>query len=135
MTALSLSAAEQLRDKLQAALDAKKWKWVAAPEEPANVNRQRFGAVWRTRLAAASNGRLDTELVINIYGAKAAPGEATERELDDALDQVLLVLQAQPGIKFQEATRVVFKEVFAGWDVRFSVNHNNFYAEQVRKNG
>lgn len=131
-----LSAAEQLAATLAASLPktgAKGWAWKAAPETPANVTRKRFGAVWRTSLEPAPNGRLATHLNLDLYGAKALPGEATERELDDMLDAVLLVLQKVPNLKFAKADRATFAEVFAGWQVQVTINHNNYYAEEVRR--
>jgi hypothetical protein len=133
VTALeALSAAEQLAETLRTALLKTKWTWKAAPEVPANVTRKRFGAVWRTKIEPAAQGRLDTHLTLDLYGAKAAPGEATERELDDMLDAVLLVIQGVPGLRFLSADRATFAEAFAGYQVQVSINHNNYYAERIR---
>lgn len=135
MTALpSLSAAEQLRDHLVAELGTK-WTWTACPDTPANVTRgKRWGAVWRTHLEP-SGGRLATALTLQVYAAKAAVSEATEHELDDVLDAVMLALQKVPGLRFQKATRVVFAEAFAGWEIETTKEHNNYYAETVRREG
>ncbi|AYN57557.1 tail terminator [Arthrobacter phage Corgi] len=127
----ALSAAEQLRDKFQAALT--NWTWKAAPEPPGNVTRKRYGVIWRTGLGKGSrDGRLVTKMQINIYAARTA-GEALERELDDALDDVLLELQRISDVRFQEATRVTFAETFPGWEVLLEIEHNNYYAAAVRQ--
>lgn len=128
----SLSAAEQLRDKLQLAL-GKSWLWKAAPEPPANVTRKRYAVVWRTGLGPSPRGsRLVTRLQINVYASKTA-GEALERELDDSLDKVLLALQRIQDVKVGECERVTFAETFPGWEIKLEIEHNNYYAAAVRQ--
>jgi hypothetical protein len=125
------SAAEQLRDRFQAALPG--WTWKAAPEPPSNVTRKRYGVIWRTGLGPGPRGgRLVTKLQVNIYAARTS-GEALERDLDDALDEVLLEVQRTPNIKFTGADRVTFQDTFPGWEITLENEHNNYYAAAARQ--
>ncbi|AYN55948.1 tail terminator [Arthrobacter phage Noely] len=128
----SLSAAEQLRDKL-AADTGSGWLWKAAPVPPENVTRKRYACIWRTGLGKGPrDGRLVTKLQVNIYASRTA-GEALERELDDSLDQVLLALQRVRDVRLGDCTRVTFADTFPGWEILLEIEHNNYYAAAVRQ--
>jgi hypothetical protein len=125
------------RETLAAAVLAAQPEWTVReyPWRPKQVAPgQAAVAVWRSDLEAASPLALRHVLTVNLYCSKT-DGAAAEAEADDALDQLLLVIQATPGLEWSRAERHVFDNTFTGWQITASGVSTNVYRQAVLAGG
>lgn len=137
MTAVLPPQGPTPRETLAAAVVAAQPDWTvrAYPWKPKQVAPgQAAVAVWRSDLELASALAVRHTLTVNLYCSKT-DGDAAEAEADDALDQLLLVIQATPGLEWSRAERHVFENVFSGWQITASGTSNNVYRQAVLAGG
>ena len=125
------------REILAAAVAAAQASWTVKdyPWKPRQVAPGEAAvSVWRSDLELVSALAVKHTLTVNLYVSKTE-GAAAEAEADDALDQLLLVIQGTPGLEWTRAERHVFENVFSGWQITASGTSNNVYRQAVLAGG
>lgn len=130
---MSLPQGPTPREVLAQGILAAQPEWTVKdhPWKPRQVAKDQAAvAVWRTDLEVISNLELRHVLAVNLYVSRTEGADA-EAEADDALDALLLAIQGIPGLAWSRAERMVFDNVFTGWQITATGVSTNVYRQAV----
>jgi len=91
-------------------------------------------AVFREAIAQ-DGSQLDHAFKIQVFGVQATSSEALEDALDTLLDNVLTALRKHSSVTFGEAKRLVFLDVFQGWEIDASWTSQDYYKTAALSGG
>lgn len=103
------------------------------PWQPAELRRPAV-TVWRDELVQGK-GTLEQSISISLYGVRGTPGAASEDELDDLLDDVLISLRRLETVALVKAERKVLADVFQGWEIACTWTSQDYYKTAVLNEG
>lgn len=109
------------------------WTVEDYPTAPDHLGRaQVYVAVYRTTVSKATGApALQHDVTVDLYVAPALTA-AAEATADDRLDDLLLTLQAMPGITWTTAERRDFDSL-QGWRITAQCHSSNVYADAARR--
>lgn len=105
------------------------WDVYEWPFEPTEVRKPATVVIYRHTLAPMAGG-LSHELTLQLYG-RGTGGPATETDLDNLLDSVMLSLQRVGPVQVRKAERKTFAESFQGWELDLLWLSSDIYKAQV----
>jgi hypothetical protein len=125
---------QYLADQFRA--DQPGWDVRDWPAEPQRLGKGEYMvSIWRSDLRPTPGVLgIEHELTVHVYGPKATYSAATETELDELIDQVLLSVERLEGAHWTSAKRQNFSEdTFTGFEVLVTMISGNHYRKKIKQ--